>query len=68
MTQDRIRIPLVLEGPASMTASVLDEMLELAKRKCGDAVTLTAKPTKGARVKAPVRQMHRAPIWPERAG
>jgi len=27
----------------------------------------TPDPKRGARVKAPVRTLHRAPIWPERA-
>jgi len=40
---------------------------EIERALSSIGATFTPAPKRGARVKAPVRQMHRAPIWPERA-
>lgn len=66
-TTTMTRFAVLIEGPAGLTAGVLQEALEIASRRAGGPVRLVSQPMRGARVKAPVRPLHRAPTWPPRA-
>ena len=66
-TTTTTRLAVIVEGPSGLTAGVLQEALMIASRRAGGPVRLVSLPTRGVRIKAPVRPLHRAPTWPPRA-